>query len=187
MSHSSAWASSGSPAWHTTMQATLAFSAARITSGWLPQISTVWPVMRMDSSPLAGRAMVTRPVMDSVGSSRSSTMLPSRALTRLNTGMSSISEWSIDCMSCTAMVLVDSMPYSVPSSLTTGSARVFSSSCISFQAWSTVTALLSTGGVSKFRSLTWFLRVWISTGGSKPKRSSTSWVSSDSRPSRAAT
>ena len=64
---------------------------------------------------------------------------------------------------------------------------MFSSRCSSCQARSTVAALSSAGGVSKLRSLTWVRRLWISVGGSKPKRSSTSWVSSLTRPSRAAT
>ena len=75
-------------------------------------------------------------------------MLPSRALTRLNTGMSSMTGSSTEFMSWAAMVLVDSMPNSVPSSSTTGRATVFSSRCSSCQARSTVAALFSAGGVS---------------------------------------
>ena len=154
----SSLASSGTAAWQTTTQGTPACRASMITSGWLPQTSTVSGVRRMASSPLAGRAMVTRPETLLVGFSASSTMLPSRALTRLNTGMSSISGYSTDFMSWAAMVLVDSMPNSVPSSSTTGRATVFSSRCSSCQARSTVAALFSAGGVSKFRSLTWVRR-----------------------------
>ena len=159
---------SGTEAWHTTTQATPAWSASEITSGWWPQMRMVSLVSWMASSPPVGRAMVTRPLTELVGVSLSCTMEPSRALTRLNTGTSSISGWSTERMSWAAMVLVESMPKSVPSSSTTGRATVFSSRCRSCQARSTVTALFRAGGVSKLRSLTWVFRSWISTGGSKP-------------------
>ena len=121
------WASSGMADWHTTRQLTLARMASMITSGWWPQTSIVFGVNCSASSPLAGSAMVTRPDMLLVGVPASRMMLPSSALTRLNTGMSSTSGFSTERMSWAAMVLVDSMPNSVPSSSTTGSATMFSS------------------------------------------------------------
>ena len=50
-----------------------------------------------------------------------------------------------------------------------------------------VTALLSAGGVSNARSRTCVRIVWMRSGGSKPKRASTSCVSSLICPSRAGT
>ena len=102
--------SSGTEAWHTTTQGTFALSASRMTSGWWPQIRMVSFVRHMASSPPVGSAMVTRPLTALVGVPASSTMLPSSALTRLNTGMSSTSGCSTERMSWEAMVFVDSMP-----------------------------------------------------------------------------
>ena len=82
---------------------------------------------------------------------------------------------------------VVSMPNRRPSSVATGmDSMCRPSSCISAQAWCTVTACESTGGVSKSRSRTCVRTVRSSGGGAKPNLSSTSCVWSLMPPMRAA-
>ena len=82
------------------------------------------------------------------------TMRPSRTLTRLKTGSSSTRLSTSVSILKVAMSPAESIPYRVPSSLTTGTAEM-RCSCITDHARSMVTEKLKQGGVSKSRSQTW--------------------------------
>ena len=146
-------------------------------SGWLPHSTMLSALSNSRFSQFWGSAMDTEPLTLSTMSPPSPMTRPSITLSRLNSGMSSTRGSPTVFRLNVAMSPADSMPYSVPSSLTTGMAEIFCSR-MSFHARSMVTEASRQGGLSKSRSCTWVRTFWMKRGGLKWNRSSIRFVSS---------